>query len=263
MLDDTTLARTDTWSDVYGVGVLLYRMLTGRQVFPFDADTSDRTAYARSLLNYISRRTTFLDADLRRPADVSAAVWTIVACALRQNPKQRFPNATAMAGALESFLATGHVTTFEGPETEFSDVPATTEAPPSDPAAPAVDADDTSRTLLRLARSEPPANLEQPTAPPSDRPVRTARRSTIRPGAASLHRHRTKTASQPDRARRSLLTEAQLDAAVTQVLSRRMLSPAPLDPGARTDRTLIAVITALAILVLGCVTIAAVVFARR
>ena len=74
-----------TSSDLYGLGVVLFELLTGRR--PADSGTDGMVPSPRAL----------------RP-DIPADLDAITAQLLAVNPKQRTPNATAAADALESYV---------------------------------------------------------------------------------------------------------------------------------------------------------------
>ncbi|HEX5451332.1 MAG TPA: protein kinase, partial [Candidatus Limnocylindrales bacterium] len=82
-------------SDVYSLGLVLFEMLTGRR--PFGGDSAAAVAMAR-LASAAPRPSSV------RP-DVPPALDAIVARALAPDPAGRFPSATALAEALERFLA--------------------------------------------------------------------------------------------------------------------------------------------------------------
>jgi serine/threonine-protein kinase len=81
-------------SDIYSLGVVLYELLTGRR--PWDGDTPASVAMAR-----VSAPPPLVSAV--RP-NVPPALEAIDRTALSPDPAARFPNAGAMAAALEAFL---------------------------------------------------------------------------------------------------------------------------------------------------------------
>ena len=81
-------------SDIYSLGVVLYELLTGRR--PWEGDTPASVAMAR-----VSAPPPLVSAV--RP-NVPPALQAIDQTALSPDPAARFPNAGAMAAALEAFL---------------------------------------------------------------------------------------------------------------------------------------------------------------
>ncbi len=107
MEEDETKAQTDTWSDVYSLGLIFTQLLTGEKLFPFVADNSSQPAYARSLLRYVRDRTSFEDRALTRPGTMPTRLWPVVAKALKQDPRRRFHTAGEFYDAIQDFLDTG------------------------------------------------------------------------------------------------------------------------------------------------------------
>ncbi len=83
-------AQADQRTDIYGVGLLLFEMLTGRRPF----DQPDLLASARAVFQGAVPRVS--DADPTLPPQVSA----LVARAMALAPEDRFPNARELHGAL-------------------------------------------------------------------------------------------------------------------------------------------------------------------
>jgi eukaryotic-like serine/threonine-protein kinase len=105
-LTDESQARTDTWSDVYSAGVILYQLLTGEKLYPFKADETDTASYARSFIEYIQRRLAADERAIRRPPAVPEALWGQIARALRRDPKAR-PRHARDLGAVLARVAEG------------------------------------------------------------------------------------------------------------------------------------------------------------
>ncbi|MGW4031911.1 protein kinase domain-containing protein [Streptomyces sp. NPDC004838] len=76
----------DARSDLYSVGIMLFQLLTGR--LPFDADSPLAIAYAHVQEEPVA------PSSINR--SVTPAMDALVARALRKNPNERFPNASAM-----------------------------------------------------------------------------------------------------------------------------------------------------------------------
>ncbi|MFA5624446.1 MAG: serine/threonine-protein kinase [Bradymonadales bacterium] len=106
-LDDETQTKTDTWTDVYSLGLIFYEMLTGKKLFPFTPDNSSPADYARSLLDYLKIRTEQNDADLIPPANIPYQLWTIIARALHAEPTLRQRTSATLAEDIRRYLVTG------------------------------------------------------------------------------------------------------------------------------------------------------------
>lgn len=109
MAEDASQEKTDTWTDVYSVALILYQLLTSEKLFAFRPTARDQAAYARELLAYVRQRATFDDAALLRHDAIPTALWPVLVSALRQNPKQRPYNALALADLIHRYLETGEV----------------------------------------------------------------------------------------------------------------------------------------------------------
>lgn len=93
--EQVTTGSANAGSDVYGVGVVLFELLTGRT--PFSGDTSLSIAYQR------------IDNDVARPSSLISGVPRefdeLVSRATNRDPASRFQNADEMARALRAVCA--------------------------------------------------------------------------------------------------------------------------------------------------------------
>ncbi|WP_327375316.1 protein kinase [Streptomyces sp. NBC_01216] len=87
----------DARSDLYSVGVMLFQLLTGR--LPFDADSPLAIAYAHVQEEPVA------PSSVNR--SVTPAMDALVARALKKNPNERFPNASAMQDECLRVLSAG------------------------------------------------------------------------------------------------------------------------------------------------------------
>ncbi len=105
-LSDPLMERTDTTADVYALGVIFYQMLSGRKPFPARIDGDDREA-TRQMLRYMEWRLEQDDDDLPVIDTITPELWSIVAKALRRNPKHRQGTAGALLADIERYLEHG------------------------------------------------------------------------------------------------------------------------------------------------------------
>ncbi|MFG2116757.1 protein kinase [Streptomyces sp. NPDC048718] len=87
----------DARSDLYSVGIMLFQLLTGR--LPFDADSPLAIAYAHVQEEPVP------PSSVNR--SVTPAMDALVARALKKNPNERFPSATAMRDECLRVLGAG------------------------------------------------------------------------------------------------------------------------------------------------------------
>jgi serine/threonine protein kinase len=116
-------AMTTPASDVYGLGLVLYEMLTGTRAF--SGETTDAIALARVNAPAPSPRAV-------RP-EIPAELDAVVTRALAPDPGDRFPNGNAMASALEPIVAADD----ESSPTSVVSVPPVAVPPPEPPRPPA------------------------------------------------------------------------------------------------------------------------------
>ncbi|MFE4449070.1 protein kinase [Streptomyces sp. NPDC056796] len=87
----------DARSDLYSVGIMLFQLLTGR--IPFDADSALAIAYAHVQEEPVA------PSSINR--SVTPAMDALVARALKKNPNERFPSASAMQDEIARVLSAG------------------------------------------------------------------------------------------------------------------------------------------------------------
>ncbi|MDT9690795.1 protein kinase [Streptomyces sp. P9(2023)] len=87
----------DARSDLYSVGIMLFQLLTGR--LPFDADSPLAIAYAHVQEEPVA------PSSINR--SVTPAMDALVARALKKNPNERFPSASAMQDECLRVLSAG------------------------------------------------------------------------------------------------------------------------------------------------------------
>jgi serine/threonine protein kinase len=98
-------ALTDTPSDVFGLGVVFYQLITGVVPWPFEPDSRDAEAYRHSIKEYLGRRAGGERPEC--PPGTSQALWSIIARALDPDPKKRQGDALALFRDIERFVEYG------------------------------------------------------------------------------------------------------------------------------------------------------------
>ncbi|MFE2857782.1 protein kinase [Streptomyces lavendulae] len=87
----------DARSDLYSVGIMLFQLLTGR--IPFEADSPLAIAYAHVQEEPVA------PSSINR--SITPAMDALVARALKKNPNERFPTASAMRDEISRVLSAG------------------------------------------------------------------------------------------------------------------------------------------------------------
>ena len=107
-LNDESLSKTDTWTDVYSLGLIFYEMLAGKKLFVFSPPAGgQQNEFAKALLQFLAKRTQQRDEEIKPPPSVPYQLWTIIAKALHADPKTRQRNASELADDIQRFLTTG------------------------------------------------------------------------------------------------------------------------------------------------------------
>jgi serine/threonine protein kinase len=198
MVQDEHEAKTDTWTDVYTTGLILFQLLTGEKLFPFKTSAKDQKGYARELLAYIRSRTDAKDGDLRKPVSIPERLWPVLVSALRSNPKQRPHNADALGQKLRTYAEQGEVDEFEDDE-HTSVASMSMLLPVGQPAALATMAKAANGGLPGAKSPMPPSRSPSSAVPPPPppRPVPSAP-STERPvDVAAVQAYREKRLNKP------------------------------------------------------------------
>lgn len=109
----------DARSDLFGVGVVLYEMLTGKK--PFGGDSVVSITYA------------IMNTTPEVPAQVNWAVWQIIERALEKSPALRFDSASEMRVALESAQTASSGVVFDPPVPQAANYQQVTPPPINNP----------------------------------------------------------------------------------------------------------------------------------
>jgi serine/threonine-protein kinase len=129
-LNDETQAKTDTWTDVYSLGLIFYEMLVGKKLFIFSPPANaPQSEFAKALLAFLQKRTQQRDEEIIPPQNVPFQLWTVIARALHADPKLRQHNASELADDIRRYLTTGEgVVEQDSDKTNAIDLAAFTEA---------------------------------------------------------------------------------------------------------------------------------------
>lgn len=99
LLDDMKAARTDTYSDIFSIGVILYELLSLQKPFQVSVGTDFRTI--------VDQRLRLGNADIAPLNGVEASLESIVMKALDEVPRRRHTNARELREELEGYLEHG------------------------------------------------------------------------------------------------------------------------------------------------------------
>ena len=129
-LTDETQAKTDTWTDVYSLGLIFYEMLAGKKLFVFSPPTNaPQSEFAKALLAFLQKRTQQRDEEIVPPQNVPFQLWTVIARSLHVDPKARQHNASELAEDIRRYITTGEgVVEQDSDKTNAIDIAEFTEA---------------------------------------------------------------------------------------------------------------------------------------
>lgn len=102
---DRMAMQTDTWSDVFALGVVFYQLLEGRVPFPFRKQNGEHISQAK--LRYERQRQEMTDDGLPLAQNATPELWSILRKALRQDPRRRQSDARSLKNDCLRYLYTG------------------------------------------------------------------------------------------------------------------------------------------------------------
>ena len=107
-LNDESLAKTDTWTDAYSLGLIFYEMIVGQKLFTFSPPpNASQKEFATALLAFLTKRTQQRDEEIVPPPNVPYQLWTVIARALHADPTMRQHNAQELADDIRRYLTSG------------------------------------------------------------------------------------------------------------------------------------------------------------
>jgi serine/threonine-protein kinase len=117
-LTTAAMTQTDTWSDVYSVGLILWQMLTGKPLFTLDM-SGEPDVVARRVLEYVAERTSFDEDLLWKPPEIPDPLFQILIRSLRLDPRRRQRDAMVLGYELARYLETGQTEEHDDERTEY------------------------------------------------------------------------------------------------------------------------------------------------
>ena len=100
---ETLTGSADPSADVYGLGVILAELLTGKPLWPFAPTAKSREENIYQTRVYLEARTSIDGRDIPCPPGVSDSLWFIVQRCLARRPEDRYAHALEMRDDLRRF----------------------------------------------------------------------------------------------------------------------------------------------------------------
>ena len=103
---DPALTRTDTPSDVFGLGVIFFELLSGRSPWPFRPNAVNAEQYKQQTKAYLDERVGTTEPPVQL-SNIAPALWSIIARALHPDPKLRQGDAKTLAADIRRYVRYG------------------------------------------------------------------------------------------------------------------------------------------------------------
>jgi serine/threonine-protein kinase len=105
---DGTQEKTDTWTDVYSVGLIFYQLLTGRKLWAIRAVSGMGVDFNKSMAAFIRLRVSpESERNVTRPPEIPEGLWPIISRTVRHDPKRRPHTAEELGKEIRHFMAHG------------------------------------------------------------------------------------------------------------------------------------------------------------
>ena len=105
-ISDRRFARTDTYSDVFGLGVIFFELLAGEPPWPFRPNANNAQEYNQQVKRYLDDRCNG-NYRLEAPPNTSPALWSVLARSLNADPKKRQGTGAEFRADIERYVEFG------------------------------------------------------------------------------------------------------------------------------------------------------------
>ncbi len=105
-ISDPKDARTDTPSDVFGLCVIFYELLSGKTPWPFRSSAKSEKEFKRQTKKYLDERASGTSPAVPVP-NTSPALWSVLSRGLNHDPKKRQGDAKTLYADIERYVLYG------------------------------------------------------------------------------------------------------------------------------------------------------------